>query len=122
MGSKWAVILFTLAARGTVMTNSKDAAAPHRPSHRAHHDGALCGACLTLRRTSALVGGVGRSRAVPACAGYKARVGCPVLAWPDFAIPYGRFSAIGLGWLLVTRCKKEDCELGNRQCSMFIAR
>jgi len=111
MGSKWAVILFTLAALGELVNDQL----PKTPARTAPGPliarivmGALCGACLTLAAGHLLWlgGALGAVGAVAgACAGYKARVGLvQSLHGPDFAIAIPEdLVAIGLGWLLVTR-------------------
>jgi len=86
MGSKWAVILFTLAALGElVMTNSQRRRAPAPALSSAHHDGGALAERAHLAAGHLLVGrGVGRSRRVAGAARIQGASGAgPVLAWAD---------------------------------------
>ena len=111
MGSKWAVILFTIAALGEYVTDQL----PKTPARTSAGPlaarivmGALAGSCLAISgRTSlmmgALLGAVGAI--IGAFAGYKTRVGLvQSLHVPDFAIAIPEdLVAIGLAVLLLRR-------------------
>jgi uncharacterized membrane protein len=109
MGSKWAVILFTVAALGEFVSDQL----PKTPARTAAGPlaarivmGALSGACLAAAARApliagALLGAVGA--VIGAFAGYKARVGLVKgLGVPDFAIAIPEdLIAIGVALLMV---------------------
>jgi uncharacterized membrane protein len=111
MGSKWAVVILSLAALGELINDQLPKTPPRTqpgPLIARIVMGGLCGACITtasghLPWLGAVLGAVGA--VAGAFAGYKARVGLvKALHVPDFAIAIPEdLVAIGLGWLLVTR-------------------
>jgi uncharacterized membrane protein len=111
MGSKWAVVIFTLAALGELVNDQLPKTPPRTqpgPLIARIVTGGLSGACITLAAghspwLGAVLGAVGAVAGT--FAGYKARVGLvQSLHVPDFAIAIPEdLVAIGLGWLLVTR-------------------
>jgi uncharacterized membrane protein len=111
MGSKWAVVIFTIAALGEFVGDQLPKTAARTtigPLAARIVMGALTGACVAVSgRTSlmagALLGAVGA--VIGAFAGYKARVGLVrSLGVPDFAIAIPEdLVAIGLALLMVRR-------------------
>lgn len=111
MGSKWAVIIFTIAALGEFVTDQL----PKTPARTTAGPlgarivmGALTGACVAVAgraplMVGALLGALGA--VIGAFAGYKARVGLvKSLGVPDFAIAIPEdLLAIGLAVLMVRR-------------------
>lgn len=111
MGSKWAVIAFTIGALGEFVTDQL----PKTPARTTAGPlgarivmGALTGACVAVAggaslMLGALLGAVGA--VIGAFAGYKARVGLVnSLHVPDFAIAIPEdLVAIGLAVLMVRR-------------------
>ena len=111
MGSKWAVVLFTIAALGEFVGDQL----PKTPARTTAGPlaarivmGALTGACVAVSggaslMVGALLGAVGA--VIGAFAGYKARVGLvKSLGVPDFAIAIPEdLVAIGLALLMVRR-------------------
>jgi uncharacterized membrane protein len=111
MGSKWAVVLFTIAAVGEFVGDQL----PKTPARTTPGPlaarivmGALTGACVAVSggaflMVGALLGAVGA--VIGAFAGYKARVGLVrSLGVPDFAIAIPEdLLAIGLALLMVRR-------------------
>ena len=111
MGSKWAVIIFTIAALGEYVTDQL----PKTPARTTAGPlaarivmGALTGSCVAIAggvslMLGALLGAVGG--VIGAFAGYKARVGLvKSLGVPDFAIAIPEdLLAIGLAVLMVKR-------------------
>ena len=111
MGSKWAVVLFTIAALGEFVGDQL----PKTPARTTAGPlaarivmGALTGACVAVSggaslMVGALLGAVGA--VIGAFAGYKARVGLVrSLGVPDFAIAIPEdLVAIGLALLMVRR-------------------
>ena len=111
MGSKWAVVLFTIAALGEFVGDQL----PKTPARTTAGPlaarivmGALTGACVAVSggaslMVGALLGAVGA--VIGAFAGYKARVGLVrSLGVPDFAIAIPEdLIAIGLALLMVRR-------------------
>ena len=109
MGSRWAVILFTLAALGEFVTDQL----PKTPARTTAGPlgarivmGALTGACVaSAGRASLFLGAIlGAAGAlIGAFAGYKARVGLvKSLSVPDFAVAIPEdLIAIGLAVLMV---------------------
>ena len=109
MGSKWAVILFTIAALGELVNDQLPKTPPRTaaaPFGARIVMGALTGACVTVAGGASLILGVllGVIGAVIGTfAGYKARVGLvKSLGVPDFAIAIPEdLVAIGLAVLMV---------------------
>ena len=111
LGSKWAVVLFTIAALGEFVGDQL----PKTPARTTAGQlaarivmGALTGACVAVSggaslMVGALLGAVGA--VIGAFAGYKARVGLvKSLGVPDFAIAIPEdLVAIGLALLMVRR-------------------
>jgi uncharacterized membrane protein len=111
MGSKWAVVIFTIAALGEFVGDQL----PKTPARTTVGPlaarivmGALTGACVAVSgraslMAGALLGAVGA--VIGAFAGYKARVGLVrSLGVPDFAIAIPEdLVAIGLALLMVRR-------------------
>ena len=111
MGSKWAVVIFTLAAVGELVNDQL----PKTPARTAAGPlaarivmGALTGACVAVSGgasgiVGALLGAIGA--VIGAFGGYKARVGLvKSLGVPDFAIAIPEdLLAIGLAVLMVRR-------------------
>jgi uncharacterized membrane protein len=111
MGSKWAVVIFTLAAVGELVNDQL----PKTPARTAAGPlaarivmGALTGACVAVSGgasgiVGALLGVIGA--VIGAFGGYKARVGLVKrLGVPDFAIAIPEdLVAIGLAVLMVRR-------------------
>ncbi len=109
MGSKWAVILFTIAALGEFVVDQLPKTPPRTtagPLAARIVMGALTGACLAVSgraplMVGAVLGAVGA--VIGALAGYKARVGLVRrLNVPDFAIAIPEdLVAIGMALLMV---------------------
>jgi uncharacterized membrane protein len=111
MGSKWAVVLFTIAALGEFVSDQL----PKTPARTTAGPlaarivmGALTGACVSVSggaslMVGALLGAVGA--VIGAFAGYKTRVGLvKSLGVPDFAIAIPEdLVAIGLALVMVRR-------------------
>jgi uncharacterized membrane protein len=111
MGSRWAVVIFTIAALGELVNDQL----PKTPARTAAGPlaarivtGALTGACLAISGGASLVlgallGAIGA--VIGTFAGYKVRMGLvKSLGVPDFAIAIPEdLVAIGLALLLVKR-------------------
>jgi uncharacterized membrane protein len=111
MGSKWTVVVFTLAALAELVTDQLPKTPPRTepgPLVARIVMGGVSGVCIAVAGghsmwLGAVLGAVGAVAGT--FAGYKARVGLvQSLNVPDFAIALPEdLVAIGLGWLLVTR-------------------
>jgi len=111
MGSKWAVILFTIAALGEFVVDQL----PKTPARTTAGPlaarivmGALTGACVAMSGGASLMAGAllgALGALIGAFAGYRARVGLVrSLGVPDFAIAIPEdLVAIGLALLMVRR-------------------
>ena len=111
MGSKWAVIILTIAALGEFVTDQlpkTPARTTAGPLAARIVTGALTGACVAVSGGASLMAGAvlgALGAVIGAFAGYKARVGLVrSLSVPDFAIAIPEdLVAIGLAVLMVRR-------------------